>query len=478
MLLQIKEAIYKGREILADSFVRDVYRWIKFNSLYFVLQKKIGWKKISNIQVDDFKNITYMDLEAILQVKGREVYEVVLGKAIQSNLERIRRRKIKLAFLLYDSSMWVGDELYWLLDADERFEVEIVLSLRQDQKATPLLLENHKRGVELFRRKGIHVTEDRHEKYGDKIEPDILIWCDPGNETRTHKYRYANIPLTKLMVFFPYGIFVARGPSLKIRYNMVLTHFAWLAFADTRYFQEAIGKYSDAGNSRLYYSGYPKMDAMYSTDSAPSFSWKICSKDAKKIIWSPHWSINQTVKFATFLSNYRFFYEYAKTHPTTTSWVVKPHPNLLFSSVCEGGFSNAEEAKEYFEAWDRLPNAKLVLGGDYSDLFKTSDAMINDSASFMSEYQYVHKPMLFLERDGEAFNDYGYRVKGILYKTRGDDFAGIEAFINDVVIGGKDIMKEEREAFFKKELDYKTANGCLASTYIYKKIVYEIFGQE
>lgn len=37
-------------------------------------------------------------------------------------------------------------------------------------------------------------------------------------------------------------------------------------------------------------------------------------------------------------------------------------------------------------------------------------------------------------------------------------------------------MKEKREAFFEKELDYKKDNGCHASTYIYRKIVKEIWG--
>ena len=264
---------------------------------------------------------------------------------------------------------------------------------------------------------------------------------------------------------------------MKIRFNMPMLHSTWLAFADTRYFQEVVGDYSDAGNSRLYYSGYPKMEAMYSTEH-PAFSWKMCAKDAKRIIWSPHWTINQNNCFSTFLLNYKFFYEYAKTHQATTSWVIKPHPNLLSSCVCEGGFNSSEEAKEYFEAWDRLPNAKLVLGGDYSDLFKTSDAMINDSASFMVEYQYVHKPMLYLEREGEVYNDFGYRVKELLYAVHGDDYKGIENFISNVVIGGNDIMKEERESFFAQELDYMKTNGCPASTYIYNKITHEVFGSE
>ena len=461
------------RNTLAKSLLRDIYHYVKDYFAYMTAKRHIHWKRLSNIGADDFAQVTYADLEAILRVKGRETYEALFEKSIQNNLEILRHKKIKVVFLLYDASMWIGDNLYRLLEKDDRFDVEVVFSPRQNQKVTPLGLKNDAQGVEMLRKNHLYVEEDREEDRHSEIDADILIWCDPYPRVRTRKFHIENIPLTKLMVIIPYCF--TREDSeeaLKRKFNNLMYHFAWIVFADTKYLQEVLEKYSDAGNRRVDYSGYPKMDAMYSSEH-PAFIWKLCSKNAKKIIWSPHWSIHQIPRVSTFLLNYKFFYEYAKANPETTSWVVKPHPNLLFSAVCEGGFSSHEEAKAYFDAWNQLPNAQVVLGGNYSDLFKTSDAMINDSGSFMTEYQYVHKPMLHLER--KEPNDFGYRIKEILYRARGDDYKGIEAFINDVVIGGKDVMKEKREAFFEKELDYQKVNGCLASVYIYRKLVQAIW---
>ena len=53
----------------------------------------------------------------------------------------------------------------------------------------------------------------------------------------------------------------------------------------------------------------------------------------------------------------------------------------------------------YLQAWNDLPNAQVYTGAYYQALFATSDGMIQDSGSFIVEYQYVDKPMIFLTRD-------------------------------------------------------------------------------
>lgn len=109
----------------------------------------------------------------------------------------------------------------------------------------------------------------------------------------------------------------------------------------------------------------------------------------QKIIWAPHWSINDGYLMATFHKNYKWFFDYAQKHPYTTSWVVKPHPNLMDSAIQSGIFKTEKAFQAYLNAWDNLPNAKVETGAYYQDIFKTSDAMILDSASFTGEYQYV-----------------------------------------------------------------------------------------
>ena len=98
--------------------------------------------------------------------------------------------------------------------------------------------------------------------------------------------------------------------------------------------------------------------------------------DAVKIVYAPHWSINEGVEYATFQHNYRFMYDYAKSQPEI-SWVFKPHPNLLFSAVKTGLFPSIEDFKQYLQDWDNLPNAKVETGAYYQEIFAMTSRRIN-----------------------------------------------------------------------------------------------------
>ena len=111
------------------------------------------------------------------------------------------------------------------------------------------------------------------------------------------------------------------------------------------------------------------------------------------------------------------------------------------------------------------------MEADYLALFDTSDGIINDSISFVGEYMYVDKPMLFLERPEQRFNELGEVLIKAHYKVSGQDYMGIDNFVNEVVVKGNDHMKQEREKIFSEELDYYSDNGIKASEYVYRDIV-------
>ena len=120
---------------------------------------------------------------------------------------------------------------------------------------------------------------------------------------------------------------------------------------------------------------------------------------------------------------------------------------LRVGAVQQGIFKSEEEYEEYLEMWRQLPNAQVIENGMYTDIFESSDAMILDSISFLGEYIYMHKPMLFLTRDRNTFNDFGKELVRVLYKTDGGNLEGIKNFV-------------------EKYMDYRNQNGMLASEYI------------
>ena len=232
-----------------------------------------------------------------------------------------------------------------------------------------------------------------------------------------------------------------------------------------------------------FYSGYPRMDIFFNADVKFQFKWKMTRPDEKKIIWAPHHSgasdsmIKTGLTRGTFRWNYKFMYEFAKNHPET-SWVVKPHPWLFSSAVNWKVFPSIEAFKEYIQAWDDLPNAQVYMGPYYQAIFATSDGMIHDSCSFINEYQYVDKPMIYLLREGELdprfFNKMSEEVLKASYTVDGKDLDAIAAMIQKVFIECDDYKADKRKEVFDKYLNYPKLNGMLASEFIYKNIKDEL----
>ena len=99
----------------------------------------------------------------------------------------------------------------------------------------------------------------------------------------------------------------------------------------------------------------------------------------------------------------------------------------------------------------------------------SSDAMILDSVSFLAEYMYFNKPLLFLTRKSQTVNEFGEQIKDVLYQTPGENLEGIRHFLEKTIY--EDSKRREREKFFSEYLDYYRDNGKLASEFIYSDIV-------
>lgn len=414
------------------------------------------------------KTLVYDNLYDVHYILSPDEYNHIMKQIFCMDINALRTKdKIKLSFVLYDSAMWCGDLLYHLFDANPRFDVNIILSRRRDitSKAAIRAFEE---GVRKLRQAGLKVTvvlpDDDY-----KVDSDILFFLTPYLHVLHKAFQPENLAVTVLVAFVTYGLEITKGGAdfgHKIRY------FTWHEFADTQLYKKNIAKYEYRGDEGVIFTGYPRMDTFYMSNSG-KYKWKMVSPGAKKIIWAPHWSINDGYLMATFQKNYKWFYNYAQKHTQTTSWVVKPHPNLMDSAVQSGIFKTEKDFQSYLKAWDNLPNAKVETGAYYQDIFKTSDAMILDSASFTGEYQYVHKPELFLMRGTDYFNEIGHAILNDIYKANGDDFIAIQKFI-DEIISGECAVKSQKA--FDQYLDYYHISGKLASESIYETVTNDIDG--
>ena len=58
-----------------------------------------------------------------------------------------------------------------------------------------------------------------------------------------------------------------------------------------------------------------------------------------------------------------------------------------------------------------------------------------------------------MQRQEQRFNEFGERLLEMLYLTNGENIAGIDEFIRDVVLKEKDSKKIERDVFFATRKD-------------------------
>ena len=100
--------------------------------------------------------------------------------------------------------------------------------------------------------------------------------------------------------------------------------------------------------------------------------------------------------------------------------------------------------------------------------------MIHDCSSFVAEYQYVDKPMIYLTRSTQNFYNLGEEILRASYLVDGQDLDAIAALIQRIFIEGDDFKAAERKEIFDKYLNYPKYNGMLASEFIYKSIANDL----
>lgn len=468
-------------EILCARFLSELAGCIeqefeKALSLYREIKNAYDTQSLDEDFVDTH---TY---QSLVQVKQRDLdlFRKISGCVYDINLTRLREKdKLKITFFVKDSAEWSCEELYQKFCATPDIEVQIIVApfLIGTQKT---VFDTYLRTVSYFQNRGMSVTGlyDMHRKvyldWNGIGRTDILFLLNPHYQAFEDSADICHFPLSVLNVYIPYG-FLIFG-RVDTQFNQMSHMLCWKIFCESFTHKEMAKKYSDIGDSNVEMSGYVKMDLFYTNSrTEESELWKVAATDnraaVKKIIYAPHYSIrNGLAGFGNFDKIYREIFEYAKNHKDTTSWVIRPHPMLRAQCVREGLFKDEEEYDDYLRQWENLPNASVSQEGMYIDLFMTSDAMILDSISFLAEYLYVHKPMLFLTKNTQTFNDFGEKLKEVLYTADGGDFEKISEFVETVVLQGQDGMKEKREKFFYENLDYVNQKESLASDYVFRYI--------
>ena len=379
---------------------------------------------------------------------------------LQLKKNKAKNTKISVGILIYHRAHWAMDSVYQEL-VKSGFDVKIIITPAMEIEES-LREQEIEDNYNFFKNLGYNVIRGYDYKTNtsydiEKNLPDIIFYQTHWMWDYPQEYDIKNFYNKALCISIPYGPFVAA--IQQEQFNQEFHNLVWLNCAENIVAQEMAEKYAYNCGTNVKLTGYPKMD--YILDGKITHNdWK--TNNLKRIIWAPHYSINtgHNINYANFHIYYEKFFDFLKDNKNI-EMIMKPHP-MLKSRCVQTGTLTEEGYENYVNAWNNLTNGSCVTRGNYLDLFKTSDAMILDSLGFISEYLYTKKPICFINKfiNKEEllthFNEFGQMAIQQCYIAQ--SWKDIENFVNEVVIGGNDYMKSQREEFYSKYLSIN--EGC------------------
>jgi hypothetical protein len=390
------------------------------------------------------------------------------------HIDAIRKKgRATIVFLVSSLPMWRFQTLFDRLSTDKRFDCHIAIfpfstfSPTQQETALQQLRSYFQdRSIPLL---DLSCYPSPGQVLRTDLDPDILFYPQPYNQL------YGNdldnpFFADRLICYIPYAMLTASEPWA---YKCHLNNVAWrLFFPSEASKKEASAVLYNRGNN-IHVVGEPMADLF--GHPITHTAWKPQDKQKKKVIWAPHFSL-PTDGFLhrdsfSWLSS--FMLDMAKHYRDQIQFAFKPHPRLL-SILYDMPDWGKDKADDYYAQWADGINTQLNTG-DYVDLFKESDAMVHDSSSFTVEYHFTGKPVLFMTTDLNAvtsiLNVFG--KEAVMAHYQGSCPEDITSFLEDVVLGGNDPMKEKRNLFYRQFLSLPGSNSF--SENIYQELVSSIW---
>lgn len=353
---------------------------------------------------------------------------------------------------------WQLDEVYHLLEKDTRFSPYIVV-MPFGFQGESVMKRTMEESFRFFESKGYCVYkgyDEETEEYLDvkeKLDPDVVFYSMFW-KPHFHENFYFDKFTDSYLFLFNYGFDIGHHPdheSMNFPMHNNVDRFYLPSFVHKRIAEENM----DNKGVNVIITGSPKMDPLFNADFIPTNVWK-GEKKRKRIIWAPHHMIynvkTNPYVLSAFIDLAVPMLFLAEKYSEEIQFAFKPHPMLREKLYKVWGKVRTDE---YYLRWDTMENGQLEEG-EFIDLFKLSDALILDSLSFVGEYTCTGKPLFFTYGTSSRidFNRLGKAILDVQYFNSDKDrlLIELEAFIINVVIGGEDIKRLDREEFVKNYL--------------------------
>lgn len=357
-----------------------------------------------------------------------------------------RSRKVRVVFLVSESSKWKVQSVYERLSQDARFDIIVVVSLygwHDDLSSAEAMA---RQTYSYFSERGMHVryaySFEKHAPVSlEEFSPDIVFYDQPWDVFPCHSPNV--VGRFALTFYVDYGV-----PNLAISvvhcalpfHRMLFCHYTvsrqWTDLAN-----QICRRFKMAGE--MVPTGHPMLDEFSDCDF---------DKTPRNgcVVFAPHWSFPHhdnpnTMDLSTFLWTGLPILDYARRHPER-KWAFKPHP-VLRGMLIKSGAMSKEDVEAYYKAWEAI--GECCYSGDYPSLFKRSSAMITDSSSFLLEYACTGRPLIRLvNRNQKAkFCQLSQPLFNTYYQIRSPE--ELEPVLDKIVLRGEDPNREARLAAAK-----------------------------
>lgn len=392
-------------------------------------------------------------------------------------VRRVRKqKKIRVVFLPMNTAMWRYGRVYQRMLENERFDPVIVTAPRIIQPKASYVKEQDAmlqflKGLGCDVSAGYDVTADVWNKLA-QWEPDVIFYTQPYEGMLPNSYEHWH-NLKSLVCYAPYSFQLSKAGW---NWDNSIQNYAWRHYVSLPYHVRTCQKYSRIKGVNAVPVGYfleeEYQDALADRPLLDK-TWR--GDKRKRVIWAPHHSITAGAEFKTsaFLEICDEMVRLREKYRDKIVFAFKPHPMLRDNLRQRWG---KEKTEAYYEDWADAENSFLADGA-FIPLFAGSDAMIHCSGSFIVDYIYTGKPVLYVyckDRGTPDFGEIGEAALNAHYPAH--EVADIERFISDVVLSGNDPMHQQRMDVYQKYL--RSPNGKTFSENVVDDILAELGGKK
>lgn len=403
------------------------------------------YKFIKEIYLRFFKPVLNFPRKQYLRSKVNKIY-----KEQEKSLNLVRKKnKVTVAFFFLIADSWKYDSLYNEFKKHPVFEPVVVVcpiinngeehTIKELKKSEKFCIQ---KGYKYLL--GYSIEERRPIDIKSILQPDIVFFSNPNIFT-SKEYLIDNY-LTSLTCYVPYTFQV--DSLYDYRFNNKMANACWRVFYETDIHKRYARKYALNKGENVIVTGHPFLNIFRNKNGDDP--WKnIDTKNRKKIIWGPHWTVKggqeSGLNFSCFLEYADYFFELAQEFEDQVQFAFKPHPLLKYTLFQEKLWGK-EKTEKYYNSWDQGVNTQL-LEGEFVQLFKYSDGLIHDSSAFLAEYHLLNKPSAYTIFNEEVFNTLNeFGINSLKVHTQIKSKIDLRRFIINI-IEEVDEMKEQRNTF-------------------------------